>query len=432
MVTKDQILKALSVIEDPDFRKDIVSLGFVKNIKIDGSAVSLDIELTTPACPVKNEFKKAAEQVLLGLEGVKKAVVGMTSRPTVSNQPKESGLVQVKNIIAVASCKGGVGKSTVAANLALELSTRGFKIGLLDTDIFGPSVPTLFHLHNPEMSQQMNGFLNPVVYKGLKMMSFGFLFPEGPMILRGPMVSNYIQQILHNVNWGELDYLILDMPPGTGDIQLTITQAVKLTGAVIVTTRQSLSLVDVARGIEMFEKVNVPMLGIVENMAYFVCDNCDKKHHIFGGDKGTVLSERFGLETLAELPIERVITEGLPNYKTSPAISVMVDKTVMALGKHSIEEGPLPQVTHNDTHVIIEWADGRKTKAAHRSLRTACQCASCIDEFSGEEILDKNSISHEIKPLEIMPLGRYAVSIHWSDGHNSGIYSWKLLEKVTA
>jgi Mrp family chromosome partitioning ATPase/DUF971 family protein len=431
MVTVEQVLQALAVIEDPDFRRDIVSLGFVKDVRVAEGEVSLAIELTTPACPVKNEFKRAAEEILLGLPGVKKASVEMRSRvSTLKQQQKESGLAGVKNILAVASCKGGVGKSTVAANLARELSGRGFHVGLLDTDIFGPSVPTLFRLHNPPITQHPNGWIEPVEHDGLKLMSFGFLFPDQPMVMRGPMVSGYIQQILHTVAWGELDYLVLDLPPGTGDIQLTITQSVKLSGAVIVTTPQSLALADVARGIRMFEAVSVPMLGVVENMAYFMCDQCGTKHHLFGDGKGTDLEKRFGLPTLAELPIEKRITEGLASYQPHPAVVAMTDQVAMALGKRLAGGGETPKAFAEGLYVRVEWPGGKPVNLPSRDLRAACQCASCVDEYSGRPILDVSKIPGDIRALSVEPVGNYAVAIHWSDGHDAGIYSWKMLEKL--
>ncbi len=430
MIDKDMVLTALSAIQDPDLHKDIVSLGFVKDINIAEDSVSLSIELTTPACPIKDQFKNTAEQLLLALPGIKKAVIKMTSRPAPVRQAVESSLKDVKNIIAVASCKGGVGKSTVAANLAMELSRRGHQVGLLDTDLFGPSVPTLFHIHDPKIEQLDKGWVSPVEYNGLKMMSFGFLFPDQPMVMRGPMVSGYIQQILHAVDWGELDYLVLDMPPGTGDIQLTITQSVRITGALIVTTPQSLAIADVIKGIQMFEKVNVPMLGIVENMSYFVCDNCDKKHYIFGTADQIPLEKRFGLTTLAHLPLERVLTEGLAIYESRPDVAAMTDAVAMALGRRTAGQDAIPTVEKAGRDLIVHWTDGSSSDIASRDLRAACQCASCVDEYSGKQILEVDSIPSDIEALEIVPIGSYAVSIKWSDGHNSGIYSWKMFKEV--
>ncbi len=430
MITEEKIKEALKAIIDPDFNKDIVSLGFVKNIKIQDTSVSVDIELTTPACPVKEMFRKEAEDALYGIEGVQKVFVTMKS------QERDLGnefpaLKNVRSIIAVASCKGGVGKSTVAANIAAELARRGHKTGLLDTDIFGPSVPTLFNLYNPRIpyDQQAN-LLHPLEINGLKLMSFGFLIGEKPAVMRGPMVTGYIQQLFKQVAWGELEYLILDLPPGTGDIQLTITQLLKLSGAVIVTTRQSLSLVDVAKGIMMFESVNIPMLGIVENMSYFTCDNCDKKHFIFGPESDTTLLDKFGLETLARLPLNKTFTEGFQNYERKKAIEDMVDTMIRSLGKKSLEPNQRPEVRHNEKEVLFIWPDGRRHVITNLDLRDACPCAQCINEYSGQKVIKREGIRPDIKIDRIKPLGNYAFVIDWNDGHSTGIYSYDLLRSL--
>jgi Mrp family chromosome partitioning ATPase/DUF971 family protein len=428
MIDENKVLEALGTIIDPDFRKDIVSLGFVKNLKVQGDHVAFDIELTTPACPVKVEFQRDAEKAVRAVAGVKTVNVNMTSRARkAANQTP--GLAKVKNIIAVASCKGGVGKSTVAANIARELTRRGFATGLLDADIYGPSVPTLFGIHRPEVYQDEAGLILPLEVNGMKLMSFGFLVPEGPAILRGPIVSQYIQQLLGQVKWGELEYLVIDMPPGTGDIQLTITQSIRLNGAVIVTTRQSLALVDVERGIEMFEKVKVPMLGIVENMAYFICDNCDKKHWIFGGEADTTLTAKYGLETLVQIPINQDIVSDLDKPGENPFVSELVDNMIRSQGKRSIDETKAPTFEISPAGFTVSWPDGTKGYVAHRELRAACHCANCVDERTGERILRVEDIPDDIAALEIEPLGNYAVRISWSDGHNTGIYPYALLRE---
>src|ERR1039457_6861184 len=227
---------------------------------------------------------------------------------------------QVKHIVAVSSCKGGVGKSTIACALSLELVHRGFKTGLLDADIYGPSLPSLFQLQNAQVKSNEFKMISPIEHKGLKLMSFGFLLGDAPAVMRGPIVTRYIQQLLFQTDWGELDYLILDMPPGTGDVQLTITQSIQLSGAVIVTTHHSLSLVDTARGILMFEKVKVPILGVIENMAYFVSPDSPKKYYIFGEQKAGALSKRFGVKTLAEIPILGELSGDMSIGKTNPYI----------------------------------------------------------------------------------------------------------------
>lgn len=428
MVTEKEILNALSAIIDPDFKKDIVSLGFVKNIKIGDGIVSFTVELTTPACPLKAEFQRQAEEIVLKLDGVDHVNVNMTSRKP-KKQNSVNGLQDVQNIIAVASCKGGVGKSTVAANLANTLAQRGFKVGLLDADLFGPSVPTLFNAHDATIYQTKEKMLIPYETNGLKLMSFGFLMGSGPAIMRGPMVAGYMQNILGQVAWGELDYLILDMPPGTGDIQLTITQNIQINGAVIVTTRQSLSVVDVEKGIQMFEKVNVPMLGIVENMAHFICDNCDEKHHIFG-DRATSFEERYGLETLAELPIKKSLTGRIGDVEFDADINLMVDNTIKSLGRQSGEQLSRPEISHDEKAVTLAWENGESLTINNHELRCACACASCVDEFTGEKILVEENVPADIKAEQITPIGNYAVLIHWSDGHNSGIYPYKKLKEI--
>jgi Mrp family chromosome partitioning ATPase/DUF971 family protein len=345
------------------------------------------------------------------------------------DQNSQSGLGRVKSIIAVASCKGGVGKSTMAATLANELVGKGFKVGLLDADLFGPSLPTLFNL-NGEKVDTIEGRLVPVEYfNGLKLMSFGFLMGDTPAVMRGPMVSNYIQQILHNVEWGELDYLLLDMPPGTGDIQLTISQSVRLSGAVIVTTRASLSLADVTKGILMFEQVKVPMLGVIENMSHFVCDSCDKKHAIFG-EENSSLEERFGLKTLAQVPLTPSLAHNLVKDNDREMFSQMASNLLTEVEKQmGVQEQP-PRWQLGENEVVIEWEDGENRKISNLDLRDNCHCASCIDEYTGEKKLKRESIPSDIKIVEAYNLGHYAVGVRWSDGHSSSIYPYKRLKEI--
>ncbi|MDC7241127.1 MAG: P-loop NTPase [Spirochaetales bacterium] len=427
MVKKEDVLKALSEIQDPDLHKDIVSLGFIKELVISGSKVSFSIELTTPACPVKNQFKEAAEKLVSQVEGVEKVHVTMTARNS-RDEAQENGLKKVKQIIAVASAKGGVGKSTVAATLACELKDQGYKTGLLDTDLFGPSVPTLFNITKPEVYQR-NNMLIPLEKEGLKLMSFGFLLGDAPAIMRGPMVSGYMQQILLQVDWGELDYLIIDMPPGTGDIQLTLSQTIQVDGAVIVTTRAALSLVDVARGILMFEKVGVPMLGVVENMSHFICDSCDKEHYIFGEAKAP--GERFGLETLAQIPIEPGRGRHMENYTSNDLNKTLVLNIARALGRATAGKIDPPEVVQKETEISVTWADGRVWKLDAVHLRSSCRCALCVDEYTGEKILNDDDIPSDIRVEDVTPLGNYALSFTWSDGHSSGIFPYTQLEELS-
>ncbi len=332
----------------------------------------------------------------------------------------------VKSIIAISSCKGGVGKSTAAALLAMKLAQRGLKIGLVDADIFGPSLPTLFRLQNTSVYTNEQKQLIPVEKNNLKLMSFGFLLGDAPAVMRGPMVSQYIQQILHNTAWGELDYLLIDMPPGTGDVQLTITQILKLTGAVIVTTPHTLSLVDTARGVLMFEKVQVPILGIIENMTFFECNNCNEKHYPFGEIKGT-LTDKFGIESLAQWPMLSQFSKKWEEAISEKLIQQTVDNLIEAYKSSQDRKSQTPQVQFDARKVTLTWPDGSTVCVGNRDLRLSCCCAVCVDEFTGKKILKKDTIKENIAPKEITPLGHYAIAITWNDGHSSGIYPYKKL-----
>jgi ATP-binding protein involved in chromosome partitioning len=306
-VTEDQILDALRPIEDPDFKQNIVDLGFVKNIKIDGEKVSFEIELTTPACPIKAEFEKAAYEAVGALKGVGEVTVSMTAntRQSTSSIKEKLVLPGVKNILAVASGKGGVGKSTTALNIALSMQQSGARVGILDADVYGPSLPLITGVTGRPATTS-NQRIIPLEGYGLKLMSMGFFVTDdSPVIWRGPMVHGLIKQFLTDVAWGELDYLIIDLPPGTGDAALTLTQLAPLSGAVIVTTANDLSLIDARKGLQMFNKVSVPVLGIVENMSYFTPPELpDKQYYLFGKDGGKRVAKELGVEFLGEVPID--------------------------------------------------------------------------------------------------------------------------------
>jgi len=310
-VSESAVLDALRPIVDPDFGKSIVELGFVKNLRIEGTRVAFDIELTTPACPVKEEFQRSARERVAALDGVDEVAVTMTAN-TRGRAPEPQGevLPGVRNALAVASGKGGVGKSTVAINLALQLAKSGASVGVMDADVYGPSLPLLTGVHGRPRAEERR--IHPHEAAGLKLMSMGFfLDDDSPVIWRGPMVHGLIRQFLTDVEWGDLDYLVIDMPPGTGDAALTLTQMAPLSGAVIVTTANDLSLIDARKGLAMFEKVNVPVLGIVENMSYFTPpDLPDRRYHIFGQGGGQRTAEELGVDFLGEVPIDPRIVEG--------------------------------------------------------------------------------------------------------------------------
>jgi len=359
-------------------------------------------------------------------------LVNMTAAPkkTPSAKVEDSGLQKVKSIIAVSSCKGGVGKSTVAACLAREVAQRGFKVGLLDIDLFGPSIPTLFNCHGASVKATKDKKYIPLEVDQLKIMSFGFLIGDSPAVMRGPMVSGYAQQLLHRVDWGELDYLFIDFPPGTGDTQLTIAQSIQLDGALIISTRQALSLVDVSKGILMFEKVNVPILGVIENMVYFTCDDCSKKHFLFGGTEESELSERFGIETLGQLPFDLALSHHLEKPRQSEIIREVSDQVIRAIGKNTIKQESIPEISFDAKQVTLSWPEGTKTTVANSSLRASCRCAMCVEEATGRQLLKKENIRADIKAEEVSVLGNYAIAVKWSDGHTSGIYPYKRIKEL--
>jgi len=318
-VTEEAVLNSLRSVEDPDLKRDVVSLGFIKKLNIEGGRVSFDLELTTPACPLKAQLKTAAEEAVRRIEGVTEVNVEVTSNVSAHRVPgSEEILPDVKNIVAIASGKGGVGKSTVSVSLAVALAKSGARVGLLDTDIYGPSIPIMMGVtEKPEIKGEK---LIPIEKYGVSLMSIGFMIPEDtPLIWRGPMVMKAVEQLLTDVEWGELDYLLMDLPPGTGDVQLTLSQKVPLTGAVIVTTPQDVALLDVVRGISMFRKLNVPILGVIENMSFFSCPHCGGRSDIFSHGGGAAASKKLDVPFLGEIPIDLKIREGGDAGKPVPA-----------------------------------------------------------------------------------------------------------------
>lgn len=317
-MTNEEILKALSNVQEPDLGKDLVTLNMVKDIKIDGNNVAFTVVLTTPACPLKDMIMNAcinAIKLLVNKNAV--VTVNFTSNTSSNRKDGKAILAGVKNIIAVVSGKGGVGKSTVSSNLALALAQGGAKVGLMDADIYGPSQHIMFGVRGERpMMRDVDGkgLIVPIEKFGIKMMSIGLLIDEKQAVVwRGPMVSSAIRQFVSEVDWGELDYLVIDMPPGTGDIHLTIVQTVPVTGVIVVTTPQTVALADAKKGIAMFgqAQLKVPVIGLVENMSYFTpAELPDKKYFIFGKDGGKNLAEDFDIPLLGQIPIVETIREG--------------------------------------------------------------------------------------------------------------------------
>lgn len=307
-VTETSVLAALRRVQDPDLSTDVVTLGFVRDLVVDGSRVGFTLELTTPACPVKGLLERQARDEVLKVDGVTEVRVTMASRVRAAGIPRGEDAPQIKNTVAVSSGKGGVGKSTVAVNLALALGQAGARVGLLDADVYGPNVPMMMGARGlPGMFQ---GRIIPVAAHGIRLISIGFFVQqEDAAIVRGPMLSSTIKQFLFDVDWGELDYLVIDLPPGTGDAQLTVSQVIPLTGAVMVTTPQDVSLHDVRKGLAMFKRLNVPILGIVENMSSYTCPH-GERIPLFGEGGGRRIAVEHGVPLLGELPYDPATQQG--------------------------------------------------------------------------------------------------------------------------
>jgi ATP-binding protein involved in chromosome partitioning len=310
-LTTDAVLNALRVVVDPDIRRDIVSLGFVKDLAIDQGHVSFTIELTTPACPVKDQLRDQAVGAVRALPGVAQVDVQLTAKVRSASAPQTGRppLPGVKNVIAVGAGKGGVGKTTVAVNLALALAKCGSRVGLLDGDIYGPNVPIMLGLQTQLTTDGKQ--IVPAEKYGVQVISIGFLTQDdAPIIWRGPMLHGAIQQFFREVAWKDLDYLIVDMPPGTGDVALSLSQTVPVVGSIVVTTPQQVSLSDSRRAVRMYQKLNIPPIGIVENMSYYSCPNCHHEADIFGHGGGEGLAAEMGVPFLGRLPIYQPIREG--------------------------------------------------------------------------------------------------------------------------
>ena len=396
----------------------------------------------------------------------------MTPTQAKPHAPDDTGMAHLGQIIAVASGKGGVGKSTVSTNLALALAAQGAAVGLVDADLYGPSVPGMLGIEtgkSPSMSPA--GKVMPAQAHGIKVISMGMLTDDDkPAILRGPMVSKYLRMFILEVDWGTLDYLILDLPPGTGDTQLTLAQSFPLTGAVIVSTPQDVSLKIARRGIRMMEQVKVPILGIIENMSGFTCPSCGEVTHIFHHGGGAKIAESLGVPFLGAIPLDPAMVdcgdEGRPlviAHPDAPAAAVYRDIAAILSGRVSAAAGiPTPFDWHwaddaskpdraatpghaggaaevlvaldrrDGRTLVLRWQDGHDQQIDMRDLRLACRCAACVDEMSGRAVLDPATVPLNIVPIRIWSLGNYAIGVSFSDGHQSGIYTFGHLRGMVA
>ena len=310
-VEQGSVLTALKVVKDPDLHRDIVSLGFIKDLKIDAGRVAFTIELTTPACPVKDQLRDQARAAVMQVPGVTAVDVQMSARvrEAVGADGSRQSVPGVKNVIAVGAGKGGVGKTTVAVNLALALARCGSKVGIIDADIYGPNVPIMLGMKGQLTTDGKK--IVPAEKFGLQVISMGFLTTDdAPIIWRGPMLHGALQQFFREVAWTALDYLVVDLPPGTGDVALSLSQTVPVAGAIVVTTPQQVSLADTRRAVAMYRKLNIPTLGVVENMSYFVCTNCSHESDIFGRGGGEEMATALGTPFIGRIPIYQPIREG--------------------------------------------------------------------------------------------------------------------------
>jgi ATP-binding protein involved in chromosome partitioning len=312
MVGVDQVLEKLSTVIDPDLKKDIVSMGMIKDLELNEGNLKFTLELTTPACPFNAEIEEDVRKAVGTIEGIKNFDLSVTAKVMEGRSlAADTALSTVKNIIGVASGKGGVGKSTVALNLALALSQSGAKIGLLDADIYGPSIPLMLGIQKANLEVDDNK-LQPAESHGLKVVSFGFFAEqEGQAaIYRGPIISGILKQFLVDTNWSDLDYLIVDLPPGTGDIPLTLAQTIPITGILVVTTPQEVASSVAVKAIGMFNKLNIPLIGVVENMSHFMCPSCNEKHYLFGEGGAKKISEKYNIPFVGEIPLNSGIMKG--------------------------------------------------------------------------------------------------------------------------
>tara|TARA_B100000073_G_scaffold94553_3_gene75033 strand:- start:7803 stop:9434 length:1632 start_codon:yes stop_codon:yes gene_type:complete len=431
---EQQVLDALKNVIDPDFGENIVNCGFVKVLKIsdDGKDVALVLELTTPACPVKDEFNRLSKEFVKRLEWVDDVDVIMTASPksAMADVPEAPpGLRGVKDIIAISSCKGGVGKSTTCVNLAMTLAQMGAKVGIFDADVYGPSLPTMITPEFDKLEMKQDGTITPVEYEGVKVVSFGYA-GQGSAIMRGPMVSGLVNQLLTTSEWGELDYLLLDMPPGTGDIHLTLGQVVPITAAVVVTTPQKLAFIDVDKGVRMFAKLEVPCVAVVENMSTFTGDD-GKVYRPFGRGSGQSICEAYDIPHLIEMPIEPGLSSGGDSGTplslsdpTGPIAALYQDIgafVVREVAKINSGRGPTAELDPDRRGClkvqIADVNDGLPFYVSGASVRKSDQSARAKNSNESPDVLlTGEKVPDDLEPVSVATVGNYAVSVTWPDG----------------
>jgi ATP-binding protein involved in chromosome partitioning len=452
-----KILDALRKLTDPGSGKDFVSLGLIANVRVQDGKVSFDVYLPSHAESHRDEIRRKAIECVKAVPGVLAAMPNVFAKPKPRVVHGAQAVPGVNHVIVVGSGKGGVGKSTTSVNLAMALLKLGHKVGLLDADIYGPSVPTMLgkgwdKAADGSQAATSDNQLIPSNMQGLKVISLGLLIgKDQPTVWRAPMATKMIQQFLLGVKWGELDYLIVDLPPGTGDIQLTLSQQSNITGAVVVTTPQRVA-VDIARkGLLMFRHVGVPILGLVETMSGFACGSCGSVTSIFGEGGARALAKEEGVSLLGQIPVDvalvRACDEGEPivmrdmnsmaakAYMQAAATlvatieSMTSDPTEKDIVPLAVEPMPAAVGGHR---LAIYWSDGQKYIYDARTLRSLCPCAVCVDEFSGERKVTLESIAPDVALEKALPVGRYGINLVWSDKHSTGIYTYRYLRELDA
>lgn len=398
MVNVEQVINKLATVIDPDLKKDIVSMGMIKDIELADDNLKFTLELTTPACPFNVEIEDDVRRVIGELAELKNFDLNVTAKVMEGRSlDDDTSMATVKNIIGVASGKGGVGKSTVSLNLALALQQTGAKVGLLDADIYGPSIPLMLGIKDGGMEVD-NNKLQPAESHGLKVVSFGFFAEQAHQaaIYRGPIISGILKQFLVDTNWSDLDYLIVDLPPGTGDIPLTLAQTIPITGILVITTPQDVASNVAVKAIGMFEKLNVPILGVVENMSHFVCANCDHKHYIFGDGGAKKISEQFNMPFLGEIPLNSGIMSGSDLGKPimitdtdSPSGIAFKSAARNIAAQCSILAAKLQQETNDNNADSTSNEDGATTSGDNNANNVAAdqQVASSPDSVNNTQTI---------------------------------------------
>ena len=422
---KKKVLQQLSNIIDPDLNKDIVSLGFVKDLALEGTNLKFTLELTTPACPVKEHFKQQAIDLLLVLNEIDKVDISFSAQAKTLNQNDPIGLKKVRNIITVSSCKGGVGKSTFTANLAAMLQMTGAKVAVFDADIHGPSQHILFDV-NFDGLYQHEGLLVPLNCQGIKLMSFEYLkSQEDSAIMRGPMASKVTIDMLTQTDWGNIDYLLIDTPPGTSDIHLSLGQNLKIHANIIITTPQHLSFIDVVKGIKMFNQLAIPTIACVQNMAYYEING--KKDFLFGKGMNSQLQKLFHIKSDFNIPLNPALstTLGIPYVTRYPKSPLTKDfSNISSFIIREIErirfnyKKTYNYNIHDDKNISL-YEDDLEINLTGYELRKKCRCAICIDEFTGAIKDTLKNTSKDISIHDAKSIGNYAFQIAWSDGHQS-------------